>query len=393
MASRRRILTALVSTALAVVVSAGSASAGSGWTVVTVPEPTASGYLLGVDARTDSDAWAVGVAVKANAGGTRPGALIDHWNGTNWQSVATPNVGNLSLNVDAVSASSSADAWAVGYSSVSRYQFNPFALHWNGSSWTVNSPSGIGIGAYLYGVADISPTDAWAIGDTNTRGVLEHWDGANWTQVATPEPNPAEPNHLQSFQAISATSANDVWLVGIYYKTIQGQFTAQTMTEHFDGSSWSVITMPLAVVTPDFVNYRFNSIDALSPNNVWVAGESGPSASSGFTGTATLVEHWDGSSWSIVTSPTPGTGPYLSGISSRGGSDVWAVGQITPSGGGPVQALSLHWDGTAWSSVATPGVGATRVLAAVSSRAGAARVWAVGRTSGSSSQPLVLLHS
>lgn len=388
MSSRHGLLVSLVSSALAVLVGAGSAGAASGWSVVPVPEPTASGYLLGVDARSDADAWAVGVALKANAGGTRPGGLVDHWNGSAWQSVATPNVGNLSVNLEGVSASSSTDAWAVGYSWVQKYQFTQFALHWNGTSWSVKSPGGSG---YLFSVADISPTDAWAIGDTSTRGVLEHWDGSNWTQVATPDPTPQDPNHLQSFQAISAISTSDVWLVGIYYVTIQGQFTAQTMTEHFDGSSWSVVLMPIAQPAPNFPNYRFNAIDAIGANDVWVAGESGPSASSGGTGTATLTEHWNGSSWSIVSSPTPGTAPYLSGITSRGSNDVWAVGFSTSSGGS-AQSISLHWDGSGWSSVAAPGIGAS--LSSVSSRSGNSLILAGGRSgSYSSPQPFGLVRS
>ena len=80
---------------------------------------------------------------------------------------------------------------------------------------------------------------------------------------------------------------------------------------------------------------------AISTNNVWAVG-----FCDNFSGD--LVEHWDGTSWSVVSSPAfNGTNDILHGISADASNDVWAVGN---SGGG----LILHFDGTSWSRTVLP---------------------------------------
>jgi hypothetical protein len=63
-----------------------------------------------------------------------------------------------------------------------------------------------------------------------------------------------------------------------------------------------------------------------------------------------LVEHWDGSTWSVVPSPNPNPqgNNSLVAIAAVNGSDVWAVGLQLK---GP---FTEHWDGSQWSIVATP---------------------------------------
>jgi hypothetical protein len=96
--------------------------------------------------------------------------------------VPTPNFfpsGNDALN--AVSASSPSDIWAVGQSTI----------HFNGTVWTaVSAPHLTGMNENaLLGVADLSPTNAWAVGYTTTPSqtqLLEHWDGTEWSDSPGP---------------------------------------------------------------------------------------------------------------------------------------------------------------------------------------------------------------
>jgi hypothetical protein len=86
------------------------------------------------------------------------------------------------------------------------------------------------------------------------------------------------------------------------------------------------------------------SLAVLSPTDVWAVG-------SGYAtqfGTETLVEHWDGSQWSVASSPDSGVDDGLSGVSAVGPSDIWAVGDYflnTPTGS-HVLTLAEHFDGT-----------------------------------------------
>ena len=57
----------------------------------------------------------------------------------------------------------------------------------------------------------------------------------------------------------------------------------------------------------------------------------------------------------------------------------------------PAQTLTLNWNGTAWTTVASPDAGSPSVLSSVSTNPGAAIVWAVGQNGASGSfNPFVL---
>src|SRR5438094_4607096 len=65
-----------------------------------------------------------------------------------------------------------------------------------------------------------------------------------------------------------------------------------------------------------------NALVALDPTNIWAVGSVNYA-----NGGGTLIEHWNGSSWSIVPSPAaPGWYSDLKGISALAADDIWAVG-------------------------------------------------------------------
>jgi hypothetical protein len=67
-----------------------------------------------------------------------------------------------------VSAASATDAWAVGrYIPGSASPFSNLTEHWNGSKWSkVASPSPGATSNALFGVSTLTPTDAWAVGES-----------------------------------------------------------------------------------------------------------------------------------------------------------------------------------------------------------------------------------
>src|SRR5205823_5991731 len=91
-------------------------------------------------------------------------------------------------------------------------------------------------------------------------------------------------------------------------------------------------------------------------SDVWAVGEQG---------VQTLTEHWDGTQWSIVPSPNVGDGEnFLAGVASTATDEVWAVGyhDSMPSG-----TLIERWNGTSWSVVSSPNPDVANVLSAVAS--------------------------
>ena len=359
----------------ALALGTGVAFAAGGWTVVAAPPTGANATLTSVATVSDSDAWAVGYR-NGNAF-TNVGAkvLIDNWNGTAWTQVATPATPQNTALLNAVSASSATDAWAVGRTQNNKSSFEALALQWNGTAWSV-SPSFTGaLSAYAVGVADISPTDAYAIGNNSSipRGHLAHWNGTTWSSVTVPLPPNAPTN--TTLNAISADGPNDVWAVGTYLNSVTEQF--DNFSIHFNGTAWAVGPAPAAG--------NLYALKANSPADVWAVG--GSASSNG-----TLTEHFNGSAWSVVPSPSPGASSVLDGVTtSNAASSVWAVGSFTPSGSTSPQTLTLNWNGTAWSVVTSPNPASFDTLNAVATNPGAAIVWAVGATGQSGSfNPLVL---
>jgi hypothetical protein len=165
---------------------------GTKWKNVPSPTPDGASALEGVSAVSPADAWADG----PSNGSSEPFVL--RWNGTSWTQATTPTVGGPA-DLDALNADSSADAWAVGsYGNGTGLGQGSLALHWNGTDWTQvasPNPGGTGTGDYtlLNGASAVSPTDAWAVGDYGTYNGVFHtlilqWNGINWTRVTAPSP-------------------------------------------------------------------------------------------------------------------------------------------------------------------------------------------------------------
>jgi len=136
------------------------------------------------------------------------------------------------------------------------------------------------------------------------------------------------------------------------------------LTMHWDGSSWTTVTSPNAIQS---VLY---SVTAISSNDVWAVGRTNIPNTINYE---TLIIHWDGLSWTRVTSPSPGSYNTLSSVTAASSNDVWAVGFDSAGG-----ALTMHWDGSSWTTVASPDAiqNTLNSITAISSN----DVWAVGQT-------------
>jgi hypothetical protein len=169
--------------------------------------------------------------------------------------------------------------------------------------------------------------------------------------------------------AVSAASADDVWIAGA---SPFGGAADQALLEHWDGSTVSVVAgAPLTADSSELLG-----IDALASNDVWAVGNL---TLGGIT--SGLVEHFDGTTWSVVPAPNPGTdATVLSAVSAHGSHDVLAVGSATVAA--TQHALVERWNGTAWSVVTVqPAAGAPRASLAGVTVDGAGDAWAVGASS------------
>lgn len=194
---------------------------GKSWKTVRSPDPggpTRASMLFGVTATSASNAWAVGTY----SDGTGMLTLIEHWNGRTWKRVKSPSpAGDFGNALNAVSAVSVTNAWAVGYG-VNSFSRGDATLieHWNGRAWrTVKSPNPGGLlGNNLYGVTATSARNAWAVGTwdngTANHTLIIHWNGKTWR--TQPSSNPGGDTNDNGLFAIDATAATNRWTVGSY---------------------------------------------------------------------------------------------------------------------------------------------------------------------------------
>jgi len=275
-----------------------SAPSDLAWSIVASPNNgTSSNYLNGVTCASASDCWAVGYAFSVSLLNYQ--TLIEHWNGTSWSIVASPNTGTLQNVLRGVTCASASDCWAVGdYWNGGAFQ--TLIEHWNGTSWSiVTSPNTGTFGDALFGVTCASAADCWAVGNSDPQTLIEHWDGTSWSIVTSPNTGTGD----NILNGVTCASASDCWAVG----TVSD--AGQTLIEHWDGTSWSIVTSPNGTA--------FTGVTCASASDCWAVG----------WGPRTLTEHWDGTSWSIVTSPNNGTfDNRLFGVTCASASDCTSVG-------------------------------------------------------------------
>ena len=172
--------------------------------------------------------------------------------------------------------------------------------------------------------------------------LAESWDGSSWSIVPTPDAgDTTNPLISNVLNSVSCTSAQACTAVGEYV----GSGAWQTLVESWDGSSWSIVPSPNTA--PAQGNY-LDGVSCLSPTFCTAVG----SFISG-QGDETLVETRTGSTWSIVPSPDTGYIDGLTSVSCTSPSACTAVGDSRPRFGFD-RTLIETWDGSAWSVVASP---------------------------------------
>ena len=283
-----------------------------------------------------------------------------------WSIVATPDTSAPGNQLASVSCVAKSDCWSVGntYGGPSADSpWNTLAEHWDGRVWSIvstpNAPS-FRINM-LESVSCVAGTDCWAVGQSvgaTSATLAEHWDGRAWSIVSVRDPG----SFANSLRAVTCVNRTDCWAVGSLVNTdLQGK----NLAEHWDGRTWSVVPVPNVATTNDPREFdALLGMTCVSHADCWAVGQS-------VVGTigAALAEHWDGRAWTIVA--TTDANEFLAVTCVRT-SDCWAVGTA-----GADQTRAEHWNGHAWSAVATPNPAANQELWAVTC-VRTSNCWAVG---------------
>jgi hypothetical protein len=207
-------------------------------------------------------------------------------------------------------------------------------LGYDGKKWTAMAS---GIGSALHSVWGSSTDDVFSVGDD---GLALHLDGTAWSQMVS--------GTEETLLDVWGTAGTDVMAAGFFGTILDDTFTAAYASGvalrsiwgssaadmfavgesgavlHFDGASWTSMTSG----TSQWLNAVWGS----SATDVFAVGENGS------------IIHFDGTAWSAMDS---GVGETLHGVFGDGPDNVYAVGA-----GGVV----LHYDGTAWQLLLAGGV-------------------------------------
>jgi hypothetical protein len=272
-------------------------------------------------------------------GAGRAGPAVAGAQALTWSVVPSPNRGSSYNDLYGVSCVSAADCMAVGTYEGSTGPFQTLIESWNGTSWSLVPSPNLGTGiSQLSGVSCVSAADCMAVGygSGGLQTLIESWNGTSWSVVPSPSPGTGS-NQLASVSCVSAADCTAVGGTG-----------TQTLVESWNGTSWSVVPSPNRAGSNALEDVSCVPAPAVSCAAV------GLNDSASGKRRTTLIESWNGTSWSVVPSPNwGGTGrSALSGVSCVSAADCTAVGESVSLK--RLATLIEAWNGTRWSVVPSP---------------------------------------
>jgi hypothetical protein len=220
--------------------------------------------------------------------------------------------------------------------------FQTLAESWNGTSWSMTSSLNTSATQYndLSAVSCTGPSACTAVGfyqptTITEQTLIEYWNGTTWSIVSS-----TNASTFDSLAGVSCSGASTCTAVGSF----SNGTNSQTLVEAWNGASWSTVSSANISALQD------NVLDAVSCTTASAC----TAAGFYFSGTVdqTLVESWNGTFWSIVSSPNSASSQdnSLRGVSCSGPLACRAVGS--------------HSNGTFDQALVVAGVAGYRMVAA-----------------------------
>ena len=316
-------------------------SAGGSWGIVPSPSPGGPlDDLLSVSCTAADHCLAAGTT---SAGGLL-GTLVERWDGAAWTVRPTPDVAGKETILNGISCAGPTSCVAVGAAWVQDiYDFETVVLRWDGVTWSMTTGVGPAVGGYLSDVSCVVPTSCTAVGWDNLGGTLVlSWDGTRWSQAASPGVSGSD----NALYGVTCLTASDCVAVG---DAVPASGRGATLVERWDGTTWSIEPTPPPPGAGDALNHvACTSAMACVAVGYRFAADGAQ---------VTLVESWDGHTWSVVLSPSPGTWrSNLQSVVCTGPAACLAVGWYYMPVGDPGTPRTLveSWDGHSWSVVPSP---------------------------------------
>ena len=314
------------------------AAAPGTWVIQTSPNAPAAVQSVLFSDSCVSATFCVAVGVGESTGDI---PLIEMWNGSAW-SVASTSLGAEVL--DSVSCTSTTFCMAVSGGGPADGFAGPTEMEavWNGTTWTTVAPAipaGATVIEGLQGVSCTAPTACTAVGwyaptGQVSRPVVETWNGATWTAVTSPDPNPSTATGYSQLNGVSCTAT--------MCEAVGDQNTGG-FAEDWNGASWTLQTVPAGTGFLAAVSCPTNSAcEAVGQNLV--------------SPVTALAMGYNGTTW--TSQPTPASTINLAeswGVTCTTPTDCVAVGEDSKGGvPGPGNTRIDGWNGATWTPLAHP---------------------------------------
>ena len=263
--------------------------------------------------------------------------LAEQWNGTDWKVQSTANPAKISAQLNGIDCVSTTSCAAVGFSQ--------------------NLPSGGGGGGGIaqQGVLEPGHFGRLPNGQAPSRQVpltlvpnagasgsaiplkftlAEIWNGRSWTMQATPNPQAA----YSQLNGISCVTSTNCIAVG---SSTTNLGATTTLAEAWNGTTWSIVATPNPAGA---TSSQLNGVACASSQTCIAVG-----SSTGASGSVTLAETWNGTTWAVVTTPNPAgaSSSQLNGLACHAAASCMAVGSSTDASG-TTTTLGETWDGITW---------------------------------------------
>jgi hypothetical protein len=335
---------------------------GSQWSLERVPGPAGghSATLVVMSCASPTACTALG-SYRDSSDGQH--TLIERRNGIRWsiQQPLSP-AGAMQASLTSVACPALRACTAVGSYLDANNRSQLLVERWDGTRWSIqqapgppnmNASPSLEIAARLNGVSCSSPSACTAVGSYSPQSqppyslpLVERWNGSSWSIQHPSTPARVTDAGLGSVSCPSASSCTAVGTFHLRVKRLNPPGPSQTLIEHWNGSTWSIehAGTPVAVPAPA-------SVTCASPKNCTVLWSNGADS----YGQRALMEHWNGGAWSIQRRPEPAGafGIALNGLSCPSPSSCVAVGSY----GNRISAeqrLAERWNGRSWSALGSP---------------------------------------
>lgn len=195
-------------------------------------QPVPSGRLDDVAVRGPADVWAVGSAPDSIA--SLP--YVQRWNGRRWTIVEAPALRpGWTGGFTSVSKASNGDLWITGdANNADGSQSERLVYRYTHGRWVSVTTDGLSELAYVWNTIPRSPRDVWAVGI----GGLAHFDGRTWTPAKLP--GDTGPRQL-NIQDLAVRGPKDIWAVGHKPDDVLWR---RPYVVHYDGATWTEVATP-----------------------------------------------------------------------------------------------------------------------------------------------------